>query len=117
MTVDSGPTATPEEVFRRDNSHFAETVLELRVEAQANLSTADGRVALVRTFRYRAPANVEAVAYVRERTVTPMVVLSARTDADYEQALPDFRMLVRSYEFITASWQPGEDLPCDITMR
>lgn len=61
--------------------------------------------------------NLELVAYVRERTVTPIIVLSARTQSAFDGALPAFYALVRSYEFITSEIRLGDSLPCGLLKR
>lgn len=117
FTADSGPAVSPEEAFHKDSSQFAAKLKRLVIERQPTLQTADGRMALVRAFRGEAPTNVEVVAYVREKTVTPLLVLSARTEAEYRSAMPAFRTLVRSYEFITVNQRAGDGPPCGITRR
>jgi len=80
--VDSGRPKPPEQVIEEDSSHFAEASPKLRVEMMPSIRTADGREALLRRFLGDQNGNVEVVAYVRERTVTPLIVLSARSEAD-----------------------------------
>ena len=77
----------------------------------------DGREALVRRFLSQETGNLEIVAYVRERTVTPMIVLSARTQAAYDSALASFYALVHSYEFITSDIKLTDSLPCGLTRQ
>jgi hypothetical protein len=117
FTADSGPAVSPEEAFHKDSSQFAAKLKSLIVERQSTLQTADGRIALVWAFRGETPTNVEVVAYVREKTVTPLIVMSARTEVEYRSALKAFRTLVRSYEFITANQRAGDGPPCGITRR
>jgi hypothetical protein len=112
ITSDSGPAQTPEKAFLDDSVRFAHSVENLVIENLPKISTADGRDALVRTFRGDPPAQVEVVAYVRETTVTPIIVLSARTADDYKRAIPEFMALVGSYEFITANRRDGDGPPC-----
>ncbi len=114
-TVDSGDAKPPEQVIREDSARFAEGSPLLRLEVLPPIKTLDGRDALLRRFLGGQTGNVEVVAYVRERTVTPIIVLSARSPADYDRALTPFYALVRSYEFITSDIMAGDSLPCGIT--
>ncbi len=116
-TVDSGDAKPPEQVIREDSSRFADGSPSLRVESLPPVRTMDGREALVRRFLSQETGNLEIVAYVRERTVTPMIVLSARTQAAYDSALASFYALVHSYEFITSDIKLTDSLPCGLTRQ
>jgi hypothetical protein len=105
---------SPERAFLRDSAEFRADSPGLIVSARPPLRTADGRDAIVRVFRGDVRGNVEAIAYVRERTVLPLIVLSARSPAEFDAALPGFESLVRSYEFLTADRSAGDSLPCGI---
>jgi len=114
-TIDTGDAKRPEQVIPEDSSRFAEGSPSLRVESLPSVRTIDGREALIRRFVGHATGNFEIVAYVRERTVTPLIVLSARTTTAYDSALASFYDLVHSYEFITSSIKLSDSLPCGLT--
>lgn len=61
------------------------------------LRTADGRRATVLRYASGSLPSYEAVAYISEPSVLPLLVLTARTRVAFERSLPDFERLVRSY--------------------
>jgi hypothetical protein len=116
-TVDSGNPKPPEQGIGEDSARFAIQSPYLRVESLPPITTKDGREVLIRRFLGHQTGNLEIVAYVRERTVTPLMVLSARTTSDYDSELPSFYALVRSYEFITGKIKVSDGPPCGMTER
>ena len=90
-------------VMRQDSLRFVTRYPGLRVTARASILTIDSVTVSVRQFVGDSSGNVEAVAYVPEATVTPIIVLTARTRQSFESALPAFAELVRSYRFISAN--------------
>jgi hypothetical protein len=56
---------------------------------------------IIKGFRGDNGGNIETVAYVDESKVVIMIVLSARTERDFQASLPTFRELVHSYRFIS----------------
>ncbi len=56
--------------------------------------------AVVRRFSGGANGAFEQVAYVEERTVIVMMVLSCRTSEDFDASLPAFREFVGTYRFL-----------------
>ena len=89
-------------VMRQDSLRFMNRYPGLRVTARAAIRTNDSVTALVRQFVGDSSGNVEAVAYVPAAAMTPMIVLTARTQQAFESALPAFVALVKSYRFISA---------------
>lgn len=51
-------------------------------------------------FSGGARGTIEAVAYIEERSVVVLVVLSCRSPEIFERSLPAFRQLVGSYKFL-----------------
>ena len=99
---DSGEAADPLRVIADDSAHFVSEAPAISIRSAPSLRTSDGRVAYVRYFAGGPSGRYEAVAYVAEKTLTPMIVLTARTQAAFEAALPAFAQLVRSYWFMTS---------------
>ena len=80
-----------------DSSQFAAHQRPLKVIDIAPMTLASGKTALLRRFVY---SQNEVVAYIDEPGIVAMIVLTARTAADCEAALPSFKDLVRSYVFL-----------------
>ena len=116
-TADTGDAEPPEQIIQEDSSRFANGSPSLRVESLPSVRTMDGREALIRRFVGHQTGTFEIVAYVRERTVTPLIVLSARTQADYDTAVTSFYALVHSYEFVTSHIRLSDSLPCGLTRQ
>ena len=102
VVPDSGHPASPAQVMQDDSARFMREVRGMQVSPAASLHTSDQRVAEVRHFVSEVSGTFEAVAYVAERTVTPVIVLTARSRAAFEQALPAFEALVGSYAFFSS---------------
>lgn len=71
-----------------------------RVTDGGTLPTGAGKTAQVRYFAPDGRAPVEAVTYVPEQELVMLIVLSARTPADFQQALPAYRELVGTYAWV-----------------
>jgi len=99
---DSGHDADPLQVIADDSARFASEVPPVSERSAPSLSTRDGRAAHVRYFDGGPRGRYEAVAYIAEKTLTPMIVLTSRTRAAFEAALPAFAQLVGSYWFMTS---------------
>jgi hypothetical protein len=93
---------TLEKVIRNDISYFRERSKNLNVTDAGQLPTAeDGKTAAVRYFTGDAYNNHEAIAYNDGTTVVVLLILSSKTQKGFEESLPAFRELVKSYRFIT----------------
>ena len=99
---DSGHDADPLLIIAQDSARFVSASPEVRIVGAPSLQTHDHRVAYVRHFSAQRNGRYEAVAYVTERTVTPMIVLSAKTEEAFTAALPSFTQLVGSYSFLSS---------------
>ncbi len=100
---DSGQDADPLRVIADDSAHFVSEAPGISIRTAPSLHTSDGRIAYVRYFAGLPNGRFEAVAYVAEKTLTPMIVLTSRTRAAFEAALPAFAQLVGSYWFMTTN--------------
>lgn len=109
VVPDSGRTADPLRVIADDSLRFAQRAPRIRIERRPSLHTKDGRTAYVRHFSGDPNGNFEAVAYIAEKTVTPLLVLTARSRGAFDEALPAFAQLVQSYSFFTADVRTEPD--------
>jgi hypothetical protein len=82
-----------------DQNRFRNSSPTALIEEKPALQ-AGGRKAEVRHFTGGAHGTIEEVAYIEERTVIVMVILSCRSSEAYETSLPAFRQLVASYKFL-----------------
>lgn len=71
------------------------------VKSADSIETIEGVSALVRHCTAADSSTFEAVAYIDGPTAVALVVLSARTHADFIASLDAFARLVDSYEWIT----------------
>jgi hypothetical protein len=83
-----------------DQSRFRNSSPTALVEEQPALPAGAGKKAIVRHFSGGAKGTIERVAYIEERTVIVMVVLSCRDAEAYQRSLSAFGQLVASYRFI-----------------
>ncbi len=90
-----------ERLIARDIQTFREHGPALRVEIAEPETTRDGKPALVRLFSGGEHGNFEAVGYVEEARAHTLLVLTSRTQAAFQDALPAFRALLRSYFLVS----------------
>jgi hypothetical protein len=96
-----GQDDTIQKVIQYDIEQTRKQDPEMKAEAAAPLQTGDGRKAVVYTFSGPGRGrSQEQVAYLDTPQVVMMLVLSARTEATYKAALPDYLRLVRSFAFL-----------------
>jgi len=96
-----------ESVIANDVAGFKKDSPNLKiVDADAILTRTDARSkdkkATVRHFTGDSNGNSEAVAYVDEGNLVVMLVLSARSQKDFDGSLPAFKEFVGSYFFLGA---------------
>lgn len=70
------------------------------VNSGENLNLSDNKAAIVKYFYDSTNSNYEAVAYIDEKSVVVLIVLSSRDREDYESSIEPFKDLVSSYYFI-----------------
>lgn len=99
---DSGQDADPLRIIAEDSARFVSRAPEVHIVAAPSLQTHDHRVAYVRYFSGQPNGRYEAVAYIAEHAVTPMIVLSGKTESAFTAALPAFAQLVESYSFLSS---------------
>jgi hypothetical protein len=96
--------------MRDDSLRFVAEYPAVVFATLPSVQTADGRRVFIRKFVGGGYGSVDLVAYVDERTVTPLIVLSSRTEAQLAGALPAFHALLRSYRYVAVGRPTG--LPC-----
>ena len=92
-------------VIANDVAEYKKNSADLKVvDAESVLTRKDARSkekkATVKYFTGDRNANTEAVAYIDEGKVVVMLVLSARSQQDFDSSLPAFKDLVGSYFFL-----------------
>jgi hypothetical protein len=84
-----------------DLDRYRAAAPDLRVETLEPQALRDGRKAEIRKLTEKSLGNVEAVAYLEEPGHFILLVLSTRSEDDFAKALPAFRELLGSYEYLT----------------
>jgi len=92
-------------VIANDVAEYKKNSADLKVvDAESVLTRTDARSkdkqATVKYFTGDRNANTEAVAYIDEGKVVVMLVLSARSQKDFDSSLPAFKDLIGSYFFL-----------------
>ena len=72
-------------------------VPDATVTERPSIKLKDGTVVLVQQFYSKADQLFEIVAYFPRGRIMPMLTLTGRTQQAFDQALPAFTQLVRSY--------------------
>lgn len=70
------------------------------VALQSEIPVTKGGPALVQRFAGGARGTIEETAYLEERTVVVLFVLSSRDTSSFQHALDSFKDLVSSYSFL-----------------
>lgn len=78
-----------------------------RITDAGTLTTGAGKPARVHYFAPDGRQPVEAVTYVPEKELIMLVVLSSRTAAGFQQALPAYRELVGTYAWVGSNREFG----------
>ncbi len=86
------------EFLSADSPRFLKQNPDVHILNAPNISTDKGKVAVVRKFIY---SQYEAVAYVDEPKVVVLIVLTSRSQQEFDRSYSAFEDLVRSYWFIT----------------
>jgi hypothetical protein len=86
-----------EKLIEFDISQFKKASPNLVVKDAPSLPTARNKKAVVKHFSNDAYGNFEAVAYIDEPGALVMVVLTSKTKAGFDKALPAFAALLKSY--------------------
>lgn len=109
---EESPTVMYCQVLGRDATHDRQAVIDADIQAyrngaptalvleQSELPVAKGEPALVYRFAGGARGTIEETAYLNERTVVVLFVLSSRDTAAFRTSLDSFHDLVSSYSFL-----------------
>jgi hypothetical protein len=92
---------TLQAVMDGDAARFRERAPQLVVKRAKDLTTRDEKKAVVRYFSGDAWGSFEAVAYLDEKKVIVILVMTSKTRKGFEASLPVFAELVGSYAFMT----------------
>jgi hypothetical protein len=102
MYVNAAPKPdTFDKFIEGDVAEFRKGAPRLKITDEESLAVAGKQRVSVKRFVEDQLGNYESVAYVEESKVVIIFVLNARTQADYDAALPAFRKLVSSYRFLS----------------
>lgn len=88
------------QMVNRDADSFRKAVPGGRVTAAPALTTDRKQTAQVRYFSKPGAEPDEAVAYIEEKGLVMLLVMSSKSAAGFKSALPAFQQLVRSYYFV-----------------
>ncbi len=91
-----------ERLIYSDISQYKQRCPTVMIKKSPELQTKDKKTALVRLYFY---SNYESVAYIDEKQITVMLVLTARAEKDFNESFPAFQELVRSYSFLASEVQ------------
>ena len=97
---DSGKTADPLARAQADSIMFVHDNPGIRITVADTIRISDKTYAIVRHFAGDRYGNFEAIAYIAEKTIIPQIVLTCRTKEAFDEALPAFKQLVRSYKWL-----------------
>ena len=92
---------TIEKLIEYDISEFKKHSSSLKIKTAPKIITGDKKKAIVKYFSGDQYGNYEAIAYIDERNIVVMIVLSSRSEKIFKAALPAFKKLVGSYNFLT----------------
>lgn len=98
----SDGNGTPEKLIFSDILQYKQNYPNVKIQNSPDLQTKDKKIAIIRLFFY---SNYESVAYIDEKPITVMLVLTARTEKDFSESFPAFQELVKSYSFLASEVQ------------
>lgn len=104
---DSKERETIEKVIENDVNEFKNANGMSRVSDGTPLTTRDKKNVRVKDFYDAENKNFETVAYIDERKVVVIIVLTARQKEDFDKALAAFKSLVGSYFFVKELSSPN----------
>ncbi len=78
-----------------------------KVSDMGKLTTLGGKSASVRYFSEEGAPPHEAVAYVPEKDLVMLLVLSSKTPQGFQQALPAYRELITTYSWVGSNREFG----------
>jgi hypothetical protein len=101
-------TRTLQTLMAQDEKAFKQRAPRGRITDGGTLPTgAANKTARVRYFAESGGRPQEAVAYVAEKGLVMLVVLSSRTPEGFQKSLPAYRELVQSYAWVGSNAEFG----------
>jgi hypothetical protein len=97
LTPKGAPVLPFAERIQGEVADWTARVPDAKVVVRSNIPLKVGKAAVVRQFSSVSKGLYEIVAYVPRGRVTPILAMTARSSVAFEQALPAFERLVRSY--------------------
>lgn len=91
---------TLDAMIAESEKSFRKNAPKGRITDAGKLATAGGKSAQVHYFAPDGRTPLEAVSYVPEQDLVMMIVLSSRTGAGFQDALPAYRELVSTYAWV-----------------
>lgn len=100
-----------EAMIARDVGDFHKHVPQGKVITAPKIKTRSGQVGEVRYFAPDGTAPLEAVAYMEEKGLVNLLVMSAHDAEGFKSALPAFHDLVFQYRFVAANINTPTNTP------
>ena len=100
-------TRTVSALIAEDARAFLKRSPRGKVTDMGKIKTLGGKDAIVRYFSEDGGAPHEAVAYVPEKDLVMLIVLSSRTPQGFQQALPAYRDLIGTYSWVGTNKEFG----------
>ena len=102
VSNNSTNSESSQRLINSDIAQYKERCPTIRITKSPELQTKDKKTALVRLYFY---SNYESVAYIDEKQITVVLVLTARAEKNFSESFPAFQELVRSYSFLPSEVQ------------
>lgn len=100
-------TRTVSALIAEDSRAFLKRAPRGKVSDMGKIKTLGDKEAIVRYFSADGAAPHEAVAYVPERDLVMLIVLSSKTPQGFQQALPAYRDLIGTYSWVGTNKEFG----------
>jgi hypothetical protein len=94
-------------LIAEDVRQFMKRAPKGRVTDAGKIPTGGGKQAIVRYFSEDGGPPHEAVAYIPEKDLVMLVVLSSRTAPEFQKALPVYRDLISTYAWVGTNKEFG----------
>jgi hypothetical protein len=94
---DLATNQTIEQFMTYDSTQFLAHGEPVQVLDVSPITLSSGKRALIRKFLY---SQNEIIAYIDEPLIVAMIVMTARSSADFQEAFPQFENLVKSYNYL-----------------
>ena len=99
VSKESDGHETTEKLIYSEVLQYKANYPDVTINFSPELATKDKKNAIVRLFFY---SNYESVAYIDEKPITVILVLTATSKKEFERAFPSFQELVKSYSYLAS---------------